>query len=790
MRESSPRRVRALIAAAVVAVLTFGGGVSAASAANAYDFDPGRIISDEVFYNSSGMTQAEVQAFLDAKVPVCRSGASCLKNYGMQTWTRPANPMCGAYTSTGWESAAQIIWRVGQACGINPQVLIVLLQKEQGLITSTAPTSYMYRSATGYGCPDTAACDAEYYGFFNQVYMGAYAFKRYANPPGTGPGTDWPTIYNRYAPGKWATVQWHPNIGCGTSQVYIQNQATASLYTYTPYRPNSAAIAAGWGTGDSCSSYGNRNFFMYFTEWFGSIDYSVRGAIGDYYKSVGGASSVWGKPAGGEIASAGGWRQKFTGGTLYCHPQYGVFGVRGWIGDRYTVIGAERSALGFPIENERSTAYGAAQRFQFGAIYATLRATVEVRGWIGERYDKIGGDASPIGRPLSPETGTTYGAKQVFESGEIHASMSGTYEIRGAILTEYRRLGGDRSFLAAPLGAEIVTGGIVEQTFQGGVLSLDMSSGKFQVVRGWIGDRYRAIGGSKSALGMPLGPETSTPYGAVQRFTGGSIYATLRGTWEVLGALDTRYRQLGESGSRIGLPAGAPRSASGTSAQAFTAGTLVTSAAGTYEVRGWIGDRYRALDAERSTLGAPLGDETSTPFGAVQRFSGGSIYATLQGTWEVPLALDTQYRKIGEAASPIGLPAGAPRTRAGVLAQDFRAGGIYSTSAGAFEVRGWIGDRYRLIGAETSRIGAPIEVERGAPYGAVQRFAKGTVYATLQGTWEVAGSIGDVYAGLGAEGSRLGLPRSGEVAVSGGVTQYFERGRIVATGSGTTAYFD
>ena len=37
-----------------------------------------------------------------------------------------------------------------------------------------------------------------------------------------------------------------------------------SLYNYTPYQPNAAALAAYPGTGDSCSAYGNRNFFFLF----------------------------------------------------------------------------------------------------------------------------------------------------------------------------------------------------------------------------------------------------------------------------------------------------------------------------------------------------------------------------------------------------------------------------------------------------------------------------------------------------------------------------------------------
>jgi hypothetical protein len=116
----------------------------------------------------------------------------------------------------------------------------------------------------GQGCPDTAACDTRYYGFFNQVYGAAWQLKRYANPPGTSQYFTW------YAPGRTWNVRWHPDAACGSSPVSIENQATADLYYYTPYQPNAAALRAGYGEGDGCSSYGNRNFFQYFTDWFGS----------------------------------------------------------------------------------------------------------------------------------------------------------------------------------------------------------------------------------------------------------------------------------------------------------------------------------------------------------------------------------------------------------------------------------------------------------------------------------------------------------------------------------------
>ena len=227
-------------------------------------FRAGNIISDAVFFAKDTMTETEIQSFLNAKVPNCRSGYTCLKDWTDVSRSVPGDPMCAAYSGGVRERAARIIYKVAQACGINPQVLLVMLQKEQGLVSHVWPSDWRYRIAMGQGCPDTAACDSRYYGFFNQVYGAARQMKRYANPPGTS------NFFNWYAPGRTWNILYHPNASCGRGPVHVANQATANLYYYTPYQPNAAALRAGYGEGDGCSAYGNRNFFNYFTDWFGS----------------------------------------------------------------------------------------------------------------------------------------------------------------------------------------------------------------------------------------------------------------------------------------------------------------------------------------------------------------------------------------------------------------------------------------------------------------------------------------------------------------------------------------
>ncbi|MCT9818774.1 hypothetical protein N3K63_00595 [Microbacterium sp. W1N] len=250
----------ALILGFVVAV-PIVAPTTAANAAVASDFNPGNIIDDATFYNSNAMDAAAVQQFLDARVKNCKAGYTCLKDYRQTTDTRAADRYCNGYTGRENETAAQIIDNVARSCGISQQVLLVLLEKEQSLVTSSAPEARAYAAATGQGCPDTAPCNPATMGFFYQVYYAARQYEVYRLTP-----SNW-----GYQAGRWNTILYHPDASrnCGTQRVYIENQATAGLYIYTPYTPNAAALNNLYGTGDRCSSYGNRNFWRLFTDWFG-----------------------------------------------------------------------------------------------------------------------------------------------------------------------------------------------------------------------------------------------------------------------------------------------------------------------------------------------------------------------------------------------------------------------------------------------------------------------------------------------------------------------------------------
>lgn len=249
-----------------------------AEAASLANFDPGYIISDYQMGNYNSMNEAQIQAFLTSKNPCSNTNynyylsLSANKNY---TWHwKDGHFVClsqerfgdGEVIGSG-DTAAHIIWKAAQDYRINPQVLIVLLQKETSLITDPIPNSGDYRKATGYGCPDTAPCSSQYYGFKNQVRKAAALFRTVLD----GGWTNYP-LGNNY-------IQYNPNASCGGSVVNIRSLATSALYRYTPYQPNAGALAAGYGTA-SCGAYGNRNFYLYFQDWFGGITQSYSTKLG------------------------------------------------------------------------------------------------------------------------------------------------------------------------------------------------------------------------------------------------------------------------------------------------------------------------------------------------------------------------------------------------------------------------------------------------------------------------------------------------------------------------------
>lgn len=254
-----------ILVAVLLSSLLFTNKAHAVSASN---WQAGNIIDDGYFYNNGDMSAWDIADFLNKQMPSCDtngskiySGTTTRAAYGRSRGYPPPYTCLRDLQYNGM-SSAQIIKSASDTYFINPKVLIILLQKEQSLITDDWPWPTQYQKATGFACPDTAPCDNQYAGFFNQVTLAARQYKIYKDNPNN----------YRYKPYQTNNILYNPNSSCGNSPVYISNRATAGLYIYTPYQPNSAALNNMYGTGDGCSAYGNRNFWRMFSDWFGSTN--------------------------------------------------------------------------------------------------------------------------------------------------------------------------------------------------------------------------------------------------------------------------------------------------------------------------------------------------------------------------------------------------------------------------------------------------------------------------------------------------------------------------------------
>lgn len=169
----------------------------------AISFNNGYIISDMDLIDNTTMNLADIQKFLERK----NSKLATLKTkdyFGIE------------------RTAAEIIYNAANAYQINPQYILVTLQKEQSLIEDGTPTQKQIDWAMGYGVCDSCDPDdpalALFKGFGTQVDRSAKRNRWYIENSKNG----WLKTY-----GQTYTIDGH--------NVYIVNQATANLYNYTPH---------------------------------------------------------------------------------------------------------------------------------------------------------------------------------------------------------------------------------------------------------------------------------------------------------------------------------------------------------------------------------------------------------------------------------------------------------------------------------------------------------------------------------------------------------------------------
>ncbi|MQA33270.1 hypothetical protein [Modestobacter roseus] len=796
-----------LCSAVVVTGLVSGGAqvpsVDPVEAADTGQFRPGNIISDQLFFDGNAMDAGAVQAFLNSKNPTCKvgnDGTACLKDYRADTYAKPADDRCpGAYAGAPAETAAAIIAKVGRACGISQRVLLVILQKEQSLVTASGSSLYprRYREAMGFACPDTAPCRPEYNGFFNQVYSAAWQYRNYAANP---------TRYN-YRAGLVNNLRYHPNADCGSAPVFIENQATAGLYNYTPYQPNAAALNAGKGTGDGCSAYGNRNFWIYYTDWFGSTQIPGAAQVTGRWAELGGATGRLGNLTGDVVCglAGGGCYQPYANGAIYWSPATGArFVLLGAVRDKWGSLGWEAGPLGWPVRDALCGLPGGGcfQEFQTASVYWSPSTGAHTVGsQVREKWGTTGWEGGFLGYPVTDQTAILGGgaAYAHFQGGSVYWSpATGAHVLGGVVYDRWATSGWENGSLGLPVTDLAVAPDKVGlyAHFQRGSIYWTPSTGaralSADLYRGWA-----ATGWEAGALGYPVSDAATTPDGKAQyaHFQRGSLYASAAtGAHPVSGAVRDAWAASGWENGPLGLPVAGPgRTPDGKATyQHFQGGSVYSSTAtGTWVVPVAVRDGWAAAGWEVGPLGYPTASAVATADGRgqVQSFQGGEVYASAAtGGRAVPAALLGAYQAAGGAGGPLGFPVSASGTTPDGKAtyQHFQGGSVYATTTGTWVLPTVVRNAWAAAGWERGALGYPTSaaVPTSDGRGQVQSFQGGQVFASAAtGGHSVPAALLGAYGVAGGPAGTLGFPVSGAGKTPDGVASYqhFERGSIYAT---------
>lgn len=719
----------------------------ARAAANLANFNPGYIISDQLFYDRNAMSQAQIQAFLETKIGGCTNGR-CLDvavvdypGRAVDVSSRTGFTVCDAIPG-GVMRISELIYRAQVACSISAKVILVTLQKEQGLVTKKAPNDYALSRAMGMACPDTAPCDPNALGLATQIVKGTaqlscYRQCRFAKQPGV-----------QY-------IQYDPDASCGGTTLNVQNYATAALYSYTPYQPNSSALAAGYNSSsDPCASYGNRNFWLYYNDWFGN---SLGGSPTDAIQSL------------------------------------------------HLVMGGPTGVLGAVVE-QPACAYDAAScawTYQHGVIsFARNSGTTAAAGVIGDYWL---GNRAALGLPTASETAITdphgNGIAQAFQRGIVHSSVSGTFIVPSGLQSAYSAAGWLRGPIGWPTSAPMCggTAGGCIQTFQGGTASLS-ASGAGTFLRNDVLSLYTSLGGRTGSLGYPTGTQTTVTdpngNGVVQPFENGLVHASTRGAFVVPANIMTAYSAAGWLRGSLGWPTSAYACDSAGCAQTFAGGTIRTAADGSgafvaATVDPAIQSAYTAAGGPTGALGYPLAAASvikdPNGNGVAQSFQGGVIHAGPRGAWAVPSTVMPTYSANGWLRGRLGWPTAAAVCDSAGCTQEF-AGGTVVVPTGqtgyvtARITHPQIQSLYDTTGGATGQLGRAVAPQSTVTdpngNGVAQVFQNGIVHVSAAGAFLVPNAVMTVYSSRGWLRGSLGWPTAAATCDAGGCVQSFQNGQI------------
>ncbi len=266
-------------------------------------------------------------------------------------------------------------------------------------------------------------------------------------------------------------------------------------------------------------------------------------------------------------------------------------------------------------------------------------------GAIGAKYTALGGEASALGEPVTPQYPTAGGgAEQDYVAGSILWSpQTGAYAVVGAVRDDYRGQGGPGGPLGYPVTDELAAvGGGRHNDFRGpagdGSVYWTPSTGA-HAVYGAVRERWSALGLAAGPLAYPLTDERAGGAGGrLNDFSGSgggtiawtpatgahAVYGAVRATWDalgltrgVLGYPTTDERDVGDGAGRYNDFSG----------PAGTGSVYWSPATGAHEVYGAVRQAWAGAGLTSGRLGYPTTGERPTPDGTgrYNDFAGGRI---------------------------------------------------------------------------------------------------------------------------------------------------------------------
>jgi hypothetical protein len=505
-----PRVIRAVL---IAFALCSAAAALPAQPAAAADYSNNNMMDDQIFNEVGSMTPGEasptvaqltpqIQSFLNGLPTTLANGMTATLSGGSQC-LRYYQDTSPSWNGSTWSyganvSAAMIIAASAVQWGMNPEVIISTLEKEESLVSGTSCDAWRYQSAMGYGCPDSGGCSSHYAGFTRQVLWGSWQLefaeqRSYGNTAWDGDGDiTYTGLMTQGARAECDGCQVFNYTGYATidgQQVYLDNGSTASLYSYTPHL--------------------NQSFPGIFEKWFGPVF-----AVNTSTVSVKIVSQPAANPAVGQTVS---YTYSFTN-NLSSAITLGSVGVVGRAGG--VTSGANRD---FGWQGAVTLQAGATQQFtsstviqDTGAIYAwpaiLYQGTyIQYNNW-GATMNAHTANLS-ISSPLTASTSSPVAGQTVTLSATIKNNESQPITVGqiGIPIRYYGAYNYDTGWIT--LSSPIQPG--ATQTVSGSVV-FDKAGPYTAWVSAYMGNQYRTLSPTLSLNTAPVTPSfilnyTETP---------------------------------------------------------------------------------------------------------------------------------------------------------------------------------------------------------------------------------------------------------------------------------------